>query len=129
MIEVKAGGYANVIKQLEMEQKQAEEVAKMFTSKANTRKNNIKCMKEALKEAMTRLDIKELPAGAFTIKLEANGGELPLVIDDPEAVPENMTKITIAADNGKIREYLETQPNARCKWAHIGERGKHIVIR
>lgn len=129
LIEVKAGGYVNVLKQLEMEQKQAEALAQAFTDKANVRKNNIKRMKEALKIAMQKIGETQLDAGDYTIKLQNNGGQAPLVIDHPEDVPENMTKITIEADNAKIREFLESPDGKKCKWAHIAERGQHIVIK
>ena len=129
MIEVKACGYANVLKQLAMEEKQADELSKMFAEKANVRKNNIKRMKDALKEAMTRLEVKELPAGAFTIKLQNNGGVEPLVLDQPDKVPDSLTKITVAPDNDKIREFLEGQKDRKTEWAHIAPRGQHIVIK
>ena len=124
LIEVKACGYANLLKQLDMEAKQAKQVAEMFADKAKVRENNIKRMKEALKIAMGRLDKKELPAGAFTIKLQANGGLQPLKIDGE--VPQNMTKVIVEPDNDKIREYLKENT---CSWAHLEERGKHIVIK
>lgn len=124
LIEVKACGYANLLKQLDMEAKQAKQVAEMFTEKAKVRENNIKRMKEALKIAMDRLNKKELPAGAFTIKLQANGGLQPLKIDGE--VPQNMTKVVVEPDNDKIREYLKENT---CSWAHLEERGKHIVIK
>lgn len=124
LIEVKACGYANLLKQLDMEAKQAKQVAEMFTEKAKVRENNIKRMKEALKIAMDRLNKKELPAGAFTIKLQANGGLQPLKIDGE--VPQNMTKVIVEPDNDKIREYLKENT---CSWAHLEERGKHIVIK
>lgn len=124
MIEVKACGYANVMKQLEMEAKQAEEVSKMFADKANVRKNNIKRMKEALKLAMDRLGEKSLKAGAFTIKLQNNGGLQPLKITGE--VPQNMTKVIVEPDTEKIREYLKENT---CEWAHLEERGQHIVIK
>ena len=124
LIEVKACGYANLLKQLDMEAKQAKQVAEMFTEKAKVRENNIKRMKEALKIAMDKLDKKELPAGAFTIKLQANGGLQPLKIDGE--VPQNMTKVIVEPDNDKIREYLKENT---CSWAHLEERGKHIVIK
>ena len=124
LIEVKACGYANLLKQLDMEAKQAKQVAEMFAEKAKVRENNIKRMKEALKIAMDRLDKKELPAGAFTIKLQANGGLQPLKIDGE--VPQNMTKVIVEPDNDKIREYLKENT---CSWAHLEERGKHIVIK
>lgn len=123
-IEVKACGYANLLKQLDMEAKQAKEVSQMFAEKAKVRENNIKRMKEALKFAMERLDKKDLAAGAFTIKLQNNGGLQPLKIDGE--VPQNMTKIIVEPDNDKIREFLKENT---CDWAHLEERGKHIVIK
>ena len=128
-IEVKGCGYTQVIKQLEMEQKQAEEVSKMFADKATVRKNHIKRMKEALKMAMETIGTDEIPAGAFTIKLQNNGGVEPLVLDQPDKVPDNLTKITVAPDSDKIREFLEGQKDRKTEWAHIAPRGQHIVIK
>ena len=129
LIEVKAKGYVNVIKQLEMEITQANITSEMFRQKAEVRKNSVDRMKNALKIAMNRLEVKELPAGDFTIKLQNNGGQEPLVIDKPEAVPENMTKITIEADKAKIREFLSTQQGKKCEYAHLEPRGQHISIK
>lgn len=123
-LEVKGVGYVNVIKQLEMEAKQAAEVSKMFDDKRKVRENHIKQMKEALKSAMEQIGTDEIDAGAFKIKLQANGGVQPLVIDGD--VPQNMQKITISPDNDKIRQFLKDNT---CEWAHLEERGKHIVIK
>lgn len=123
-LEVKSAGYVNVIKQLEMEAKQAKEVAQAFTDKAKVRENHIKQMKDALKEAMDHLGKDQIEAGAFTIKLQANGGVQPLVIDGD--VPQNMQKVTIAPDNEKIRAFLKDN---ECEWAHLEPKGKHIVIK
>lgn len=123
-LEVKGCGYVNVIKQLEMEAKQADEVSEMFKVKAEIRKNNIKRMKEMLKSALEATNQESLTAGAYTIKLQKNGGVQPLVIDGD--VPQNMTKVIIEPDNAKIREYLKDHS---CEWAHLEERGKHIVIK
>lgn len=123
-LEVKSCGYVNVIKQLEMEAKQADEVSEMFKAKAEVRKNNIKRMKEMLKSALEATNQESLTAGAYTIKLQKNGGVQPLVIDGD--VPQNMTKIIVEPDNAKIREYLKDHS---CEWAHLEERGKHIVIK
>ena len=123
-IEVKACNYANLIKQLEMEQKQAELVSQAFADKAKVRKSNIKRMKEALMMAMDRLDKNTLPAGSFTFKVQKNGGLQPLKIDGE--VPQNMTKVIVEPDNDKIREFLKDNT---CDWAHLEERGRHIVIK
>lgn len=123
-LEVKSSGYVNVIKQLEMEAKQADEVSEMFKAKAEVRKNNIKRMKEMLKSALEATNQESITAGAYTIKLQKNGGVQPLVIDGD--VPQNMTKVIVEPDNAKIREYLKDHS---CEWAHLEERGKHIVIK
>lgn len=123
-LEIKSCGYVQVIKQLDMEAKQAEEVSKAFADKAKVRKNNIKRMKEALQFVMETNDMTEMPAGAFTIKLQKNGGVAPLEITGE--VPQNMTKVIVEPDNDKIREYLKGN---ECDWAHLGERGQHIVIK
>ena len=123
-LEVKAKGYVNVIKQLEMEQKQAEEVSKMFAEKAAVRKNNAKRMKDMLKFALESTNQKEMAAGDFTIKLQNNGGLQPLKITGN--VPESMTKVIVEPDNDRIREFLKENT---CEWAHLEERGKHVVIK
>ena len=123
-IKIKSTGYANLIKQLEMEQKQAEMVSQAFADKARVRKNNIKRLKEYLMIAMDKLDTSALPAGAFTFKIQKNGGVQPLKIDGE--VPQNMTKVIVEPDNDKIREFLKDNT---CDWAHLEERGRHIVIK
>ena len=123
-LQVKSCGYVQVIKQIEMEQKQAKEVAQMFLDKAKTRENHIKRMKEALKTAMETIGTDKIEAGAFTIKLQNNGGVQPLKITGE--VPQNMTKVIVEPDSDKIREYLKEN---ECEWAHLEERGKHVVIK
>ena len=72
---------------------------------------------------MVQLDKKDLPAEAFTFKIQKNGGMQPLKIDGE--VPQNMTKVIVEPDNDKIREFLKENT---CDWAHLEERGSHIVI-
>ena len=123
-LEVKSCGYVNVIKQLDMEAKQAKEVAQLFSDKAKVRENHIKRMKEALMTAMETIGKDSMPAGAFTIKLQKNGGLQPLKITGD--VPKNMTKVIVEPDGEKIRELLRDN---ECAWAHMEERGKHVVIK
>ena len=123
-LEVKSCGYTQVIKQLDMEAKQAKEVSQMFADKAKVRENHIKRMKEALKMAMETAGTDQIAAGAFTIKLQKNGGLQPLKITGE--VPDNMTKVIVEPDTNRIREFLKDN---ECEWAHLEERGKHIVIK
>ena len=125
-LEVKAGGYSSVIKQIEMEADKAEELEKEFKRKKEVRQRRAKAMKEAIKYAMEVANVKELNAGKFTIKLKKNGGLEPLVIDRPEEVPDNMKIIKVENDNKLIREHLKDHQEP---WAHLEERGSHIEIK
>lgn len=124
MIQDKAASYVDVIQQLDMEAAKADIMAKQFAQKRDVRKNNIKRMKEALMWSMDQMDVKEMPAGDYTIKVVKNGGMQPMVIDGE--VPDNMTKVTVEPDNAKIREFLKENT---CEWAHLEERGVHLTIK
>ena len=124
-LEVKSAGYVNVIKQLEMEAKQAKEIAKQFADKQKTRENHIKQMKDALLYAMQNTGMDKVEAGNFTIKIQNNGGVQPLVIDG--AVPDSYNKLIIEPDNDLIRKTLEE--GKELDFAHLEPRGKHIVIK
>lgn len=126
-VETKAEGYALVMKQLDMEIKQADEEMRFWKAKKEARENNVKRMKNALLQAMETMQIKELPAGKFTFKIHKNGGKAPMEITGE--VPDNMTKVIVEPDNDKIRDYLESQPGQRCEWAMLRERGNHVVIK
>ena len=124
-LEVKGRGYVSVIKQLEMEAKQAKEISQQFADKQKTRENHIKQMKEALLFAMTKIGMDQIEAGEWTIKVQKNGGLQPMVIDGE--VPENFKRITIDDDKEKIRKALES--GEELDFAHLEERGKHISIK
>ena len=124
MIQDKAASYVDVIQQLDMEAAKADIMAKQFAQKHDIRKNNVKRMKEALMWAMDQMDVKEMPAGDYTIKVVKNGGVQPLKITGE--VPDNMTKVTVEPDNAKIREYLKDH---EADWAHLADRGVHLTIK
>lgn len=126
-IETKAEGYVAVCKRLDMEAKAAKENAEYFKNKQRIYEDNIARMKRALLMAMDIMDVSEIPAGMFTIKAHKNGGKAPLEIDGE--VPDNMTKVIVEPDKEKIREYLESQPDQKCEWAHLVPRGRHIVFK
>ena len=123
-LEVKGRGYVQVIKQLDMEAKQAKEISQQFAAKQKTRENNIKRMKEALKSAMETANLEKLEAEPFTIKIQKNGGLQPLTITGE--VPESFMRVVLEPDNDKIREFLQEN---ECEWARLDPRGTHIVIK
>lgn len=124
-LEVKSKGYVSVIKQLEMEMTQANITAEMFKMKSKVRENHIKRMKEALLYAMTEIGTDKVEAGDWTIKVQKNGGLQPLVIDGE--VPQSYKQIVYQDDKALIRKALED--GKQLEFAHLEERGKHIVIK
>ena len=120
----KAEGYGKVLKQLKADAEAVKTEKMRLARRQQTIENNIKRMKEALKMAMETAGTDQLEAGAFTIKLQKNGGLQPLKITGE--VPDNMTKVIVEPDTDRIREFLKDN---ECEWAHLEERGKHIVIK
>lgn len=125
-LSTKARGIVAVRNRLEMEMKKAEEIEKRYKAIKESRKNAIKRMDDACLWACDELEVDHIDAGDLTIKVKKNGGVLPLIIDKPESVPENLTKITIEPDKAKIREYVE---NNECDFAHLEPRGRHIEVK
>lgn len=123
-LEVKAGGYVHVIKQLEMEVDECDKVIDAFKAKKATRTNNVKRMKEALMQAMDIAGVDKLPAGEYTLKIARNGGVQPLVLGD---VPDNYMKVKLEPDTDKIRKALNDGEDL--SFAHLEERGRHLNIK
>jgi len=121
----KASGYANVIKQVDMEAKQAKALELEFKHKKEVRENRIKLMKERIRDAMLIAQVDELDAGKFKIKLKGNGGLEPLKITGD--VPDNYKKIIVENDTELIRKAL--QEGKELDFAHLEPRGKHIEIK
>lgn len=124
-LEVKAGGYVHVIKQLEMEANECDKVIEAFKQKKTTRANHIKRMKEALIEAMDIAGVDSIPAGEYTLKIAKNGGLQPLKIDGE--VPDNFKKVIYEDDKDLIRKALND--GEELSFAHLEERGRHLNIK
>lgn len=124
-LEIKANGYTHVIKQLEMESKECENVIAAFKAKKEVRENHIKRMKQALIEAMDAAGVDSIPAGEYTLKIARNGGLQPLKIDG--VVPDNFKKIIYEDDKDLIRKALND--GEELGFAHLEERGRHLNIK
>ena len=130
-IEAKATGYVYVTRQMEADLQAVTTEYERFKAKKEHLENNIKRLKDALKQALilTAHDDKEgLKAGPFTLKVAKNGGKQPLVITGE--VPESMTKVIVEPDKDRIKDSLNgLDENDSCSWAHLEERGTHLTIR
>lgn len=123
---VKAEGYANVIKQLEMESEECDKLIKALTTKRDVRKNHAKRMKEAIMGALDVIGKTETPAGMFTFKIAKNGGKQPMTVDEGR-VPDNYMKLKYEPDTELIRKTLES--GIELNFARLEERGRHLTIK
>lgn len=123
--ELKASGYANVIKQIEMEADQAELLEKEFKAKKEIRKKSVKRLKDAVKWAMVSAKVTEVDAGKFKFKLKNNGGKQPMQIVDE--VPDNFKRLVYEDDNELIRKHLEA--GEELGFAYLEPRGQHVELK
>ena len=125
-LDAKASGYVNVIQQLEMEEQKAKELKNKYAAIEKFRKIAVERVKGRLLMAMDAIGKDQIPAGDFTIKIQGNGGQQPLWIDE-ELVPDSFRKVVLEIDKDKIRKALEG--GATLSFAELEPRGKHIVIK
>lgn len=123
---VKAEGYVQVIKQLEMEADECDKLLALIRAKKDVREKHAKQMKEALLSVMEVAGLTEFPAGMFTLKVQKNGGKQPMSVDI-EKVPTNFMRIKYEPDNELIRNTLES--GKELTFAKLEERGRHLSIK
>lgn len=121
----KVDAYATVMYRLETEEKHADELARKYKDRRDRIRVARKKMADKVLYACDSLGVDHIDGEDVTLKIRKNGGVQPLVIDDPDAVPGNLTKITIEPDNAKIRDYLADH---EVPWAHLEERGRSVKI-
>ncbi len=123
----KLDGYVNLIRRIEMEQNAAEQESKYYGAIATQRKNAIGQLKTRILDYLDftqRASVKT--ATGRTLRKQANGGSLPLEIDDVEAteVDEKFTKLDL--DRGAIKDALAG--GEELPFARFGPRGYHLRI-
>lgn len=124
-IEVKADGYAKVMKELEGQTS----ILKAEIDRLNNRKalieNNIKAMKESLQNAMITTRKTKFKTDLFSFNIAKNGGKQPIEIIGE--VTTEYTKTVLQIDNDKIRQVLEG--GQQLSFAILKERGESLRIR
>ena len=124
-IEIKADSYAVVIDELKAQHDKVKAEKERLIRIEKAIDNNIKRMKERIKDAMIAMDKKEIKTDLHTFKIQPNGGVQALTITGD--VPDKYTKVTIEADNEKIREALAN--GEKLDFAHLEPRGTQLRIR
>ena len=123
-IEIKADGYAKVIRELEgrveLIKSERERLAKMQT----TIENNIKSIKETLQNAMYITGKTKFKTSLFSFSIQKNPPKL--VIDNPDAIPtEFLIPQDPEVDTKKIKKLLK---ETELPFAHL-EQSESLRIR
>ena len=107
-IEVKADGYAKIIKALEGQADALKKEEDRLASKRRSIDTNIKNMKTSLEKSMIITGNTKLKTTLFSFIIQRNPASL--VIDKPNEIPEQfLIPQDPKVDNAKIKELLKTQ--------------------
>lgn len=126
-IEVKSEGYLGLLNRLDMELDACKKHRDQWINNVKVRENAIKRLKERLASGMMMMGKTELKAGDNTIKLQKNGGRLPLIYSGDTPKEYLKTTITFENDTDKIRKALDD--GKELDFVKYGERGSHIAIK
>lgn len=136
-IEMKADGYAKIIKSIESYIDGLEKETNRLSSRKKTFENRIKWLKQNLEMCMRVTGKKKFTTDLFSFNIQKNGGKRKLVIDvDVEKVPkEYRIEQPDAIDGDSIREYLKENGlegqdgSLNCDFAHLDPQGESLRIR
>lgn len=123
--EIKADGYARVLKELLAEAEKFKVEIERMTAKMNAIDNNSARLKKHLYDSMKVTGKTKFKTDLFSFSIRGNGGLQPMeIISDAEIPDEYCRK---EPDNAKIREALKN--GAKLPFAVLKERGEHLSIR
>ena len=129
-IEAKFEACAKVVRQYEALADAREQEAQHLRARAGMARRNAARLKDWMMLAMESSGKRKVEAGAHTISLVANGGKLPLIIDEtvtPETVDATYVVTQLSFDKTAIAADLEAGENI--PWAKFGERGQHVRVK
>lgn len=127
-IEVKADGYAKIIRNLEGDVEAIDTELKRLQNAKASKVNAVARLKENLMESMKETGKTKFKTELFSFGVQKNGGVAPLELTvKPEELPSEFQKVTIEADNKALREYINETGDF--SYAVLKDRGESLRIR
>jgi hypothetical protein len=128
-IEVKAEGYAKVIRNMEGNIAAIKQEQERLAARKNLLESGIKKLKENLQQAMIATGKRKFKTDLFTFAIQKNGGKAPVILDvkDTSELPDELVRIKEEPDMDAIRKLIEKEGS--CKYGHLGERGESLRIK
>ena len=128
-LEAKAESYACLIRTLEARSEARKQEAARMTALSKTDNALAERLKFYLRESMVRTGRTKINTDKFRLSVVNNGGKIPIVITDEEAISEEFkkTEFVQTLDKDLIRLHLEQ--GATVSGAKLGERGQRLDIK
>jgi predicted nuclease with TOPRIM domain len=127
-IEDKAEGYSKIIRQFDADIESIKEEEARLRSRRTALENRKELLKGNLFNAMKTVGLSKIKTPLFTVSIQKNGGKRSLVLDvEPDKLPAELQKVTIAANNDALREWLGEAES--CEYCHLAEQGESLRIR
>ena len=128
-LEIKADGYAKVIRNMEGNVEAIKAEVNRLNAKKKAMENGIQRLKTNLQESMIALDKKKFSTKLFSFNIQKNGGKAPVILDvkDTSELPDELVRIKEEPDLDAIRELIEKEGS--CEYGHLGDRGESLRIK
>jgi len=124
----KADGYAALVTEMGARAKVRREQAGRMAQLASVDENAANWLKSRLKGVMEAHGVRKIETERFRLTVAENGGKLPLIVPDPNRVPDAYcTQPAPVPSNDKIRAALDK--GEKLLFAMYGERGTHLRIK
>lgn len=123
--EIKADGYARVLKELAAEAVKYDAEIQRMTARRDSLNNRSKMLKQHLYDSMKATGKLKFKTDLFSFGIQKNGGLQPMEIVPDVNIPDEY--LHKEPDNTKIREALKN--GAELPFAVLKERGDHLSIR
>jgi hypothetical protein len=127
--DAKADGYAALIRTCEVRSAARAEEADRMKRLAQSDDALASRLRRTLVEAMQATGRTKVATDRFTLSVVANGGKLPVVIEDEAALPAEFVvpHVTTRVDREAVRSALEA--GTPVSGARLGERGTRLSLR
>jgi len=126
----KVDNYCAAITNRHAVSKQRKAEAERLSKLAATDSQRVEWMKAQLKKCLEAQGVKKLSLHRFNLTISNNGGVLPLKLSCEAAeLPPQFQRIEVSADNGAIRQALESGDIEAQKVAYFAERETHLRVR
>jgi len=127
---IKIDNYCAAITNRHAISKQRKAEAERLSKLAATDSQRVEWMKAQLKKCLEAQGVKKLSLHRFNLAISNNGGVLPLKLScEPAELPPQFQRIEVLADNGAIRQALESGDIEAQKVAYFAERETHLRVR